>query len=494
MKNIRQTKYGQVEGFVENGIFKCFGIPFAKPPIGELRFKRAMEPEPWSEVKECKKMSAKPCNFFASRPKKTKEKNRDESEDCLYLNVWSPKKAEKAPVFVWIYGGANHIGGSSNPEYDLESFADKGIVSVSFNYRVGPLGFYDFSKIDESFDSNCAISDMIRAMHWVHENISEFGGNPENVTICGQSSGGTGVYCLLSSPKAKGTFQKAIAMSGLPSNINTYKTHKLNNELYLKGLKLDKENISKLREMSVEELAAGTKLVFENNKFYPGILIPGPVIDDLVPEKPWEALEKGVSKDIKCMFGTCKDDGRLFYRLKIVPRSWEELNAMLEYNNYLEYFDDFKKVYGDKKEKDAMNEIATDRMFLIDTMRCCLNQSKYNTVYSYRFDFETGIEKILRLNSIHGTDICPALDTWKGEMARLHDFTSKKRKMKIHEYTHNSFVNFIKTGDPNGNIPVKWNEYKEDNKEVFVFNDECKTIKNSKEDEFKLWSSLYLYQ
>ncbi len=398
MKNIRQTKYGQVEGFVENGIFKCFGIPFAKPPIGELRFKRAMEPEPWSEVKECKKMSAKPCNFFASRPKKTKEKNGDESEDCLYLNVWSPKKAEKAPVFVWIYGGANHIGGSSNPEYDLESFADKG------------------------------------------------------------------------------------------------KTHKLNNELYLKGLKLDKENISKLREMSVEELAAGTKLVFENNKFYPGILIPGPVIDDLVPEKPWEALEKGVSKDIKCMFGTCKDDGRLFYRLKIVPRSWEELNAMLEYNNYLEYFDDFKKVYGDKKEKDAMNEIATDRMFLIDTMRCCLNQSKYNTVYSYRFDFETGIEKILRLNSIHGTDICPALDTWKGEMARLHDFTSKKRKMKIHEYTHNSFVNFIKTGDPNGNIPVKWNEYKEDNKEVFVFNDECKTIKNSKEDEFKLWSSLYLYQ
>lgn len=494
MTNIRQTKYGQVEGFVENGIFKCFGIPFAKPPVGELRFKRAEEPELWSHIMECKKMSPKPPNFFAKLTKRSKGRIKNESEDCLYLNVWSPEKAEKSPVFVWIYGGANHIGGALEPEYDLESFANKGIVSVSFNYRVGPLGFYDFSKIDESFDSNCAVSDMVRAMHWVRENISEFGGDPENVTICGQSTGGTGVYCLLSSPKAKGTFQKAIAMSGLPSNINTYKTHKLNNELYLKGLKLDKEDISKLREMSLDELAVGTKSVFSNNKVYPGILIPGPVIDDLVPEKPWEALEKGISKDVKCMFGTCRGEGKLFYKLKIVPRSWNDLKAMLEYNNYLDYYDDFKKVYGYKKEKDAMNEIATDRMFLIDTMRCCLSQSKHNTVYSYRFDFESYLEKVFRLNSVHGTDICPALDTWKGQRSLIHTFTSKKRLMKIHEYTHGTFVNFIKTGDPNGAVPVTWNDYKEDNKEILVFNDECKTIKNLKEKEIKLWNELYLYQ
>lgn len=494
MTNIRETKYGQVEGFVENGIFKCFGIPFAKPPIGELRFKRAMEPEPWSNIKECKKMSPKPPNFFAKQIMKSKSSIKIESEDCLYLNVWSPEKTEKAPVFVWIYGGANHIGGTSEPEYDLESFANKGIVSVSFNYRVGPLGFYDFSKIDESFDSNCAISDMIRAMNWVHENISEFGGNPENVTICGQSTGGTGVYCLLSSPKAKGTFQKAIAMSGLPSNINTYKTHKLNNELYLKGLKLNKENISKLREMSLEELAVGTKSVFSNNRIYPGILIPGPVIDDLVPEKPWVALEKGAAKDIKCMFGTCKNEGELFYRLKIVPRSWSDLKAMLEYNNYLDYYNDFKKVYGHKKEKEAMNEVATDRMFLIDTMRCCLNQSKHNTVYSYRFDYQTGLEKILRLNCIHGTDICPALNTWKGAMSTIHKLTSKNRRMQIHDYIHGAFINFIKTGNPNGVVPIKWNPYSEDNKESFIFNNECSTVRNHREDVLELWKDLYLYQ
>lgn len=495
MNNIRKTKYGLVQGFFENNIFKCFGIPFAKPPVGELRFKRAIEPEPWSEVKECKKMSARPCNFFTSSfSKKTRRKNGAESEDCLYLNVWSPEKAEKAPVFVWMYGGVNHIGGTSEPEYDLEEFAKKGIVSVSFNYRLGPLGFYDFSKIDESFDSNCAISDMIRAMHWVHDNIENFGGDPENVTICGESAGGTGVYCLLTTPKVKGTFQKAIAMSGLASNISTYKTHKLNNELYLKGLNLDKENISKLREMSVEELSAGTKSVFTNNKIYPGILLSGPVIDDLVPEKPWEAIEKGSAKDVKCMFGTCKNEGQLFYRLKIVPRNWDDIKRMLEYNNYQEYYDKFKKVYGNMKEKDAMNEIATDRMFWIDTMRCCLRQSKYNTVYSYRFDYESGIEKLFGLKCIHATDVCPALNTWKGAMSTIHKLTSKNRRIQIHDYIHGAFINFIKTGNPNGVAPIKWNPYSEDNKESFIFNNECSTVRNHREDVLELWKDLYLYQ
>src|SRR5699024_5088139 len=135
-------------------------------------------------------------------------------------------------------------------------------IGVSFNYREGPLGFYNFSNLNKDFDSNCAMSDMILAMHWVKDNIAAFGGDPDNITIAGESAGGTAVYALLTAPTAKGTFNKAIAMSGLPGNITTQKTHDLNNEIFFEKLGINATEVTKLKEMPVENMISAAATTF----------------------------------------------------------------------------------------------------------------------------------------------------------------------------------------------------------------------------------------
>lgn len=274
------------------------------------------------------------------------------SEDCLYLNVYAPEHAQDCPVFVWIYGGANHMGAASDPAYDLSAFAKKGIVGVSFNYRLGPLGFYNFHNLDASMDSNCGISDMIAALKWVRENIERFGGNPDNVTICGESAGGTAVYALLAAPSASGLFQQAIAMSGLPGNVTSQLTHDLNNKLFFDAIGITEENIGTLRSASFETLLKGAQAVYNNsNKAHQGIFETGPVIDDLVPDYPWNMLEQGNAKEVKCLFGTCENEGGLFYLLKSAPVSWDDIRECLKINNREDAFDRFRQVYAGLGEK-----------------------------------------------------------------------------------------------------------------------------------------------
>ena len=260
MRLIVNTKHGPVEGFAREGIRRWFGIPFAAPPVGALRFRRARDPESWTEVRPCTRMGCAPIQFAAGPMAETMVVSAPVSEDCLYLNVWAPEQAEKVPVFVYIYGGANHMGEASAPDHDLSAFAREGMVGVSFNYRLGPLGFYNFSRLGPDFDSNCAVSDMIQALKWVHENIAAFGGDPENVTICGESAGGTGVYSLLAAPAARGYFQKAIPMSGLAGNVTTQYIHDLNNALFFDELGLDPGSAAKLKTMPVSELIRGAEM------------------------------------------------------------------------------------------------------------------------------------------------------------------------------------------------------------------------------------------
>ena len=317
MNLIAQTKYGPVEGFAEGGIRRWFGIPFAAPPVGERRFRRAQEPEPWTQARPCKAMGNSSVQFAAGPMADLLVMNAPASEDCLYLNVWAPEQAEGAPVFVYIYGGANHMGESAAPGHDLSAFARDGIVGVSFNYRLGALGFYDFSDLGEGFDSNCAVSDMIAALKWVHENIASFGGDPGNVTICGESAGGTGVYCLLASPAAQGYFQKAIPMSGLSGNATPHYVHALNNALFFEELGLTPAQAAEtLKTMPVEELVRGGGAVMaKHNDAHQGIFLTGPVIDDLIPDYPWRMLAKGNAKDVALLVGTCRDEGGLFCML-----------------------------------------------------------------------------------------------------------------------------------------------------------------------------------
>ena len=205
---------GAVEGVKQEGIFVYKGIPFAAPPVGDLRWKAPEPAEPWTGIRKADAF-APGCMQAANSMGNT----APVSEDCLYLNVWTPaqKTDEKLPVIYWIHGGGFSGGSTSTPMYDGTGFAEKGAVLVSVAYRLGPFGFMahpELSRESGSGSGTYGLADMILGLEWVQENITRFGGDPSNVTIFGHSAGGAAVSLLAASPVAKGLFHRVLCMSG----------------------------------------------------------------------------------------------------------------------------------------------------------------------------------------------------------------------------------------------------------------------------------------
>ncbi len=222
--SVVQTKNGTVEGYNKDDISIFKGIPFAAPPIGDLRWKAPQPVKNWTGVLKCDRFSASPVQRkpvpFMMWTEEFITPPGNLSEDCLYLNVWTPAKSaeEKLPVFVWIYGGGFSSGSAACAVYDGEEFSKKGVVFVSFNYRVGVLGFLAHpglsSETKNKVSANYGLLDQIAALKWIRQNIQAFGGDPQKVTIAGQSAGSMSVCALVASPLAKGLFRGAIAQSG----------------------------------------------------------------------------------------------------------------------------------------------------------------------------------------------------------------------------------------------------------------------------------------
>src|SRR6266480_5949943 len=227
---IVETRYGKVQGSEQGSLSVWKGIPFAQPPTGQRRFRAPQPPEPWTGVLDATKFGP-----MAPQVQEAPEsmigadravEQRPMSEDCLYLNIWSPgADQEKRPVMVYIHGGAFTLGSASDPWYDGTSFAaTHNIVVVSLNYRLGILGFVylkDLAGADANYTGNCGLLDQIAALEWVRENIAAFGGDPDQVTVMGESAGAISIGTLLGMPAAHGLFQRAILQSGAGSDLTT---------------------------------------------------------------------------------------------------------------------------------------------------------------------------------------------------------------------------------------------------------------------------------
>ncbi|MFC1495718.1 carboxylesterase family protein, partial [Thermodesulfobacteriota bacterium] len=205
---------GTIEGVEQDGILTYKGIPFAAPPVGDLRWKEPAPVEPWTGVKKADVF----CNA-CMQASGAMGNTAPVSEDCLYLNVWTPAKKvnEKLPVIYWVHGGGYSGGSTSTPMYDGTGFAKKGVVFVSVAYRLGPFGFLAHPELSSESghgSGTYGMLDMIEGLKWVRENVAEFGGDPSNVTVFGHSAGGAAVSLLAATPLTKGLFNRAICMSG----------------------------------------------------------------------------------------------------------------------------------------------------------------------------------------------------------------------------------------------------------------------------------------
>ena len=315
-----ETKYGKVAGIHHGWYTEYLGVPYAKPPVGELRWKAPQQMESYEGVYHAVQFPNKAVQAEGSSPPWDKDFYDDpqyipkSSEDCLYLNIYVPQGAKDCPVAFWIHGGAFLGGNASEKEFDGAEYCRRGVILVSVQYRLGLFGFLAHPWLTEEAGTsgNYGILDQIAALKWVHENIAAFGGNPENITVFGQSAGAMSVQTLISSPMTKDLIKKAIMQSGgsygegLHRDI-TLKEQESFGMIFSEVLNVN--SLAQMREKSAEEIFAAFGPFMQKAQPLARGLFLVPTIDGQVLTKGYyELMDSGEIKDIPYMLGCTKND------------------------------------------------------------------------------------------------------------------------------------------------------------------------------------------
>jgi para-nitrobenzyl esterase len=456
------------------------GIPFAAPPVGELRWKAPQPVQPWEGVKKCdafgpSPMQAKPTPFMVY----TSEfliPEQPISEDCLYLNVWTKaKQREKKPVFVWIYGGGFTGGGTAVPIYDGEALAKKGIIFVSVNYRLGVFGFLAHPELTKESPNNSSgnygLLDQIAALKWVKKNIEAFGGDPDNITIDGQSAGSMSVSCLVASPVAKGLFNKAIAESGSMFILNPLITTGKLEGAEQQGVKLaETVRASSLKEL--RNVPAADLMKFRGQY--------APIVDGYVLPKPIsEIFAEGRQNDVPLITGWNADEGFVFSFKK------KEAFEQQAKEQYGADADEFLKYYPANTDEEAASsqvKLSRDMTFAASGYKWASLQSSQgkSPVYVYYFARKLpATADYVKYGAFHTGEVAYAMNNLKF----LHR-PWEPVDFQLAKLMSSYWINFITSGNPNGEGLPPWPKFNTNTKQAMVFD------KASGKQELPDWGEL----
>ncbi|MBY8991945.1 MAG: carboxylesterase/lipase family protein [Candidatus Lokiarchaeota archaeon] len=493
---IIDTKSGKVQGYSDNGIEVYKGIPFAEPPIGDLRFQPPIAKAPWDGVLDATKYG--PCSFQgATQLEEWFGKLEPESEDCLTLNIWTPAAdGDKRPVMFWIHGGAFIMGGGTHEFYDGLNLAKRGnVVVVTINYRLGALGFLYIP--DKTI--NAGILDQALALNWVHNNIKKFGGDPDNITIFGESAGGYSVLTLPVIPQVKGQIRRVIAQSA-PA-IDPEISDK-NTKGFMRKLKVKKGDIESLRNIPPEEI------IKAQNEFMGSdpnnILAFRPLIDgDTIPKHPLNAFRDGDLKDIDFLIGTNLDEAKLFTYLdpgfnEMVKTGGE--NAVLgllamsgvdpnESKEILETYKSARKGKLSIKPMDLLDAVVTDAMFRIPTIRFLEAHSKYqpntfNYMFTFpcpQFDGALGCPHAIDIPFVFNTLNAPGIPEFVGNGPDINNLSEK---------VMDAWIAFAHTGNPNHKNLPEWSPYDTKTRTTMMLGEEIKVSNKVFDKEREAWEGL----
>ena len=468
INNRNKSSFGkvQVEGGIITGmtnaggniqIFK--GIPFAAAPLGDLRWKAPQPVVRWTGEKKCLDFGASPMQNtpepFGPWSEAWLIPKTPISEDCLYLNVWTGAKspAEKKPVLVWIYGGGFGSGGAAVPLYDGEAMAKKGIVFVSVNYRVGVLGFLAHPELTKESpyhaSGNYGLLDQIAGIKWVKNNIAAFGGDPDNITIAGQSAGSMSVNCLVASPLCKGLFRKAIAESGASFVSSPIRKSTTLSQAEASGVQFaqtcNAKSISDLRKIPAEEL--------QKKQFGQA----GPIVDGYVlPHSIAEIFAAGKQNDVGLLTGWNEDDGVVFGKPKTALEFKTQAQAIYGPNasRFLKYY----PAATDKEAAVSQAALSRDEIFGVQNYTWANIQAEHskNKVWLYRFTRKlpaTG--EYVKYGAFHSGEIPYAYNN----LELVHRCPWISVDYALAKNMSSYWANFAATGNPNGyGLPV-WPSY-----------------------------------
>jgi para-nitrobenzyl esterase len=459
-----KVEEGLLQGTIEDGLTVYKGIPFATPPVGQLRWKAPLPASKWEGVKQA--------NKFAPAPMQGGNPPSGKSEDCLYLNIWTPAKSanDKIPVMVYIYGGGFSGGNASDPWTSGEKLAKKGVVLVDIAYRVNQFGFLALPGLSAEnprhVSGNYGLLDQIAALQWIKKNIAAFGGDPSKVTIFGESAGAISVSMLCASPLAKGLFQAAISQSGgsfgptrpttYPGeNMKTLQQAENDGNTYLQ--KAGVTTVSDLRNIEADKLPSGWGL-------------PGgwPIVDGyVIPDDQYKLYEAGKYNDIPVLIGYNSDEGASFTWVK----STEDFISGVK-TRYGKFADALLKAYplDSNKIGKTARDLSRDAAFGWQTWSWARLQSSTgkSKVYYYYFDQHPDYPKNSP-NYGHGSPHAQDV-SYVFQHLNTSSPETTKSDLDISEAMATYWTNFAKYGNPNGNGVPEWPAFNKNSPSVMYFN------------------------
>jgi para-nitrobenzyl esterase len=451
----------------EPGIRAFLGIPYAAPPVGDLRWREPRPVTPWTGVRQATEFG--PRAMQGSIYSDMRFRDAGPSEDCLYLNVWVPAKPgrKKLPVMVWIYGGGFQAGGTSEPRQDGGHLATKGVVVVSMNYRLGVFGFFSHPELSAESghgSGNYGIMDQTAALHWVRRNIAAFGGDPLNVTIFGESAGSYSVSIQMASPTARGLFQKAIGESGsmvgtrrIPARVFPLATAERNGVEFAKLL-----GAKSLAELRARSSADVLKASLEDKTLKDGVVVDGYVL----PKDVYAIYAEGTQAKVPLLAGWNADESRVyavFGSKRPTAKSFSEAVRL----EYAELADAVLRLYPAKTDEEAVRsagDLASDRFIVSSTWNWIEAQLRSGGSPIYRYQFDRAIP------IAPGTEVNGSLVTsadvgapHAGEIPYVFGaFNSNPsapwlpEDHKLSDMMETYWTNFAKKGNPNGKGVPEW--------------------------------------
>lgn len=493
---VAQTQAGKVQGYVQNGVITYKGMPYATaerfmPPQKVANWQGEKLALTYGEV--CPQVAMGGRSFFFTGPEMT------EGESCLNLNVWSPSVSDgkKRAVMVWIHGGGFQSGASNDLDsYDGANLARTGdVVVVSVNHRLNAMGFLDLSAYGDQFkqSANLGMQDLVASLEWVKENIAQFGGDPNNVTIFGESGGGAKVLTLMAMPSAKGLFHKAVVQSGavekMGMTLTDPKISRRVTELTLKNLGVKSTALYRLNEFTPAQInAAGSKALKQAGEEFkiPAILGGGyslswmPSLDGkLIPQQPVGEKYPEIAKDIPLLIGSNLTEWESFPLQMDLQNSqksnrftWTESETMdrlkAKYGNKTdEIVAAFREAYPNRMIADALYVDSFLRTPALKTARLKADQQGA-PVYNYIFSWDTPVFNSVPM-SYHTSEIAFVFNN----IERMAQATGGgKDAQALADKMSRAWTNFAKTGNPNAEGLPQWDAYTRENGKVMIFDNQ----------------------
>ncbi len=500
MPNQVQTRGGQVEGEVQGSHFTFRGIPYAKPPVGALRFRPPEALESWSGVRPAHEFAASAPQGGSDVP--YMEALGAKSEDCLYLNVYTPSSEGKRPVLFWIHGGGFTLGSAGSALYDGGPLCERGdVVVVTINYRLGALGYlylgaHGGERIGAS--ANLGQLDQIAALEWVRDNIAAFGGDPDNVTIFGESAGSMAVCTLLVMPAAQGLFHRAIAQSGASLELSSASQAARITENLFATAGIEPGDVERLQSLDVESLLAAQRMAV-SEQFGLGY---GPIVDgETLPLQPKDAIARGTYAKVPFLIGSNRDEMNLFRMAALreldKPMERARLLEVLEKALPREAPDKIERmldVYRSSRAERGLpatpraliGALQSDARFRMPSVRFAeAYRAHQPRTFMYLFTYESPAMRgalrachALEIPFVFGTLAAPFQDRFAGRGPHVN---------ALSEVMMDAWLAFARTGNPSTLSAGDWVPYDPERRATMVFDRVTRLEDAPYEEERAVW-------